>query len=83
MRLLLQKNYLSRPHKVIHLSAPVDFGTTKQLGFLCLTSTLFEPKVWLFFLTKGQCCPLVEDDKRIRVVRGSCVGQSQKKAIEF
>jgi len=69
-RLLLQKGYLARSHKVIHLPAPVSFSTTKQLGFLYLTSTSLKPKVWLFFLTKGQCYPLVEDEKRVRVREG-------------
>ena len=81
MRLLLQKNYLACPHKVIHLPTPVGFGITKQLGFLCLTSTPLKPRVWLFFLTKRQYCPLVEDDKRVRVVRGSCAGWSQERLL--
>jgi len=67
MRLLLQKGYLTCPHKVIHLPAPVGFGTTKQLSFLYLTNVPLKPRVWLFFLTKGQCCPLVEDEKIVRV----------------
>jgi len=67
MRLLLQKGYLAHPHKVICLSVPVGFGTTKRLGFLYLTSALLKPRVRLFFLTKGQCCPSVKDEKRVRV----------------
>ena len=69
-RLLLQKDYLAHPHKVICLPAPVGFDTTKWLGFLCLTSTFLKPRVQLFFLTKGWCCPLVEDEKRVRVREG-------------
>jgi len=66
MRLLLQKGYLACPYKVVHLPVPVGFGTTKRLGFLYLTSAPLKPRVQLFFLTKGQCCSSVEDDKRVR-----------------
>jgi len=69
MRLLLWKKYLSHLHKIIHLPVPVGFGTTKWLGFLCLTSTPLKPRVWLFFLTKGQCCPSIKGDKRVRFVK--------------
>ena len=71
-RLLCESNYLARLHKVIHLPAPVGFGTTKRLGFLCLTSAPLKPRVWLFFLTKGRCCPSVEDGKRVKVERAQC-----------
>ena len=58
--------WLAYPHKMIYLPTPVGFGTTttKQLGFLCLTSTPLKPRVQLFFLIKGQYYPSVEDDKR-------------------
>ena len=45
----------------------MGFDTNKWLGFLCLTSILLMSRVWKLFLTKGQCDPLVEDDKRISI----------------
>ena len=56
---LLHENYLSRPHKVIYLTIPVGFGTTKQLGSPLLVGMPLKPRVWLFFLTKELCCFLL------------------------
>ena len=64
---------------MIRLPTPVGFGTTKWLGFLYLTSAFLKSRVWLFFLTKGWCCPLVEDDKRVRKKRKGSVLSSLKK----
>ena len=41
------------PHKVICLSAPVGFGTTKWLGFPLLVGIPFKPRVWLCLLDFG------------------------------
>ena len=59
------------------------FGTNKWLGFLYLISTPLKLRVWLFFLTKGQCYLLVEDGKRVRVNRKGPVLDSLRKGIEF
>jgi len=56
---LLLESYLPRPPKVIHLTTPVGFGTTKQLGFPLLVGMLLKPRVWLFFLMKELCCSLL------------------------
>ena len=61
---------------MICLPAPVGFGTTKRLDFLCLTSASLKPRIWLFFLTKEQCYPSVEDDKEIRKEGGLYAEQS-------
>ena len=68
---------------MIRLPAPVGFGTTKWLGFLCLTSAFLKPRIWLFFLTKEQCYLSVEDDKKIRKKRGLYAEQSQEDGIKF
>jgi len=61
----------------------VGFGTTKQLGFFCLTSAPLKPRVWLFFLTKEQCCLLVEDNKEMRKEGGLCAEWFQEDGIKF
>ena len=53
---LLLENYLPHPPKVICLTTPVGFGTTKQLGFPLLVGVLLKPRVRLFFLMKELCC---------------------------
>jgi len=59
------------------VTVPVGFDINKQPGFLYLIGTPLKPRIWLFFLTKKQGCPLVEDDKRVSE-RESYVEQSQK-----
>ena len=56
-----RKNYLTRPHKIIRLTAPVGFGTTKRLGFPLLVGMPLKPRVRLFFLTRELCCSLLWD----------------------
>ena len=60
------KNYLTRPHKVIRLTAPVGFGTTKRLGFPLLVGAPLEPRVRLFLLDKRAVLLTVEDDKGVK-----------------
>ena len=78
----MRKILLTHPHKVIHLPAPVGFGTTKRLGFSCLTSIPLMPRIWQFFLTKEWCCSSVEDGKRVSYER--VLGWTvSRKGIEF
>ena len=49
----------------------MGFGTNKRLEFALLVGVPLEPRVQLLFLTKRQCCPLVEDDERVSVGKAS------------
>ena len=66
------KNYLTRPQKVIRLTAPVGFGTTKRLGFPLLVGIPLKPRVRLFFLDERAVLLTVEDDERVRGGKALC-----------
>ena len=56
----------------------MGFNIDKQLGFFCLTSILFMPRVWQFFLMLGMI-PAVKNDERVRFREGLVLGSLRKR----
>ena len=61
----------------------MGFDATKRLSFPYLASIPLMPRAQQFFLTKGLCYPLVEDDKRVKRSGRASVKQSKERISSF
>ena len=63
---------------MIHLTAPVGFGTTKRLGFPLLVGIPLEPRVRLFLLDERAVLLTVKDDERVSGGKALCCAVPRK-----